>query len=386
MTTYVPMFGAAIPFAGIASGNYIVKVSGVQQFCIAGSLKVDLSVGRRSQAAFNLLTDNKTHFKQYQPVTVFDQNGKLAFSGYITNPKEQKLGFQPTLLQTITATDQHLLADKRIIAKTYTGQTCGTIVNDIVVNYLAEEGVTLATIFDGLLPATTLYPSASLYPSGNVGVIPTVTFAYCTIAQALDALVTEASSAGVPYYWMIDQNKKLYFVPYTAITNTTTIDGSFIDQKNNPCTVQRQNPKYRNIQYLAGGVAQTPVQHESRLGDSTDTSWNMGYSLYSAPTISVQTAGQGGPVGQTVGLKGTTGAQFYWAQGDPAIVQDSNAITLSNGIPPNGPLQTLYITYVGQYDSIVVTQDDTLIAAQKAIDGTSGKIEAVPKPRTMMFW
>lgn len=374
MTTYVSRLGSAIPFAGINTGAYAVKISGTQYLCIAGTLKIDLSVGRRSQASFQLYTTTGTHFNQYQPVTIFDQNGTLVFNGFVSTVKEQKPGFQKSLVHTVTCTDMHFLADKRIIAKAYTGMTIGAMVQDIVKNYLAEEGVALSAIFDGLIPGTKVYPGTNVYPNGNVGVVPSVNFSYCTVSAALDQLVTTASSAGIPYYWQIDQNKKLWFQPYTAVTNSTVVDGTWIDNKSNFAYVQRQNPKYRNIEYLTGGVNQTSQQSVKLQGDGSTTSWTLGYPLFSAPTISVIADVGFSQIQQTVGVKGSdkTGpsSQYYWQYGDPVITQDNNVPVLTSD-------ETLYVQYVGIYPSVIQVQNTAQISAQAAIDGTSGKIEAV---------
>lgn len=370
---YVSRFGAAIPFSGFITGAYVVKISGIQYMCIAGSLKIDLSVGRRSQATFTLYTDNMTHFQQYQPVTIFDENGVARFTGYVTIPKEQKPGFQKSLIQTITAIDQHFLADKRVIARQYMNQTCGTIVQDIVKNYLKAEGVTLASVFDGVIPNTTLYPSTTLYPQGNVGTIPTATFAYCTVAQALDALVTEASSAGDLYYWAIDEYKQLWFQPYTAVQNVTLLDGTWFDQTGTPCTVTRGNPKYRNVEYLTGGVAQTAQMTEHYTGDGQGRTFTLGYAVYNLISITVN------GVNQIVGLKGpnATGSQWYWAQGDPNITQDNSGTIL-------GTSDIVAFTYIGQYPIVTQVVDYTRVAAQAGVDGTSGIIEVVDEDKSIV--
>src|SRR6266571_4259860 len=233
------------------------------------------------------LSDANTHFQQYQQVAIYDNNNVLVFSGYITNPQEQKPGFQSSLIHTITCADQHFLADKRIIAASYVNTTHATIVQSILNTILAQEGVTLGAIVETETPLATLYPNTTLYPSTTLypiddppaDTIPTVTFAYCTVAQALDALATAASDSGVPFYWAIDQNKQFWFVPYTYIVNSNTIDGTQVDQVSNPPMVQRQNPTYRNAQYILGGTSQTQTQTETRVGDGNTTAWTMGYEL-----------------------------------------------------------------------------------------------------------
>lgn len=357
--------------ASASSSTYAVYIGGNLVFIIAGSLQIDSSVGRRSQASFIVHSTTATHYQQYQQVSIYDNNANLVFTGYITNPQEQKPGFQNSLLHTIQCCDQHYLADKRLIITSYANKSVGFMAQDIVNNILSAEGVTIGQLDDGITPSTTLYPATTLYPGGNVGLVPAANFVYATVAQAMDELVKLASSAGIPYYWMIDQNKKFYFVPYTAITNNTLVDGTQIEHVNNPPAVSRQNPMYRNTQYITGGVQQTVQQTESRKGDSNTQAWTMGYALALAPTITVN------GTGKAVGIKQVnTGKDFYWAQGDPIITQDSGATKLTSS-------DTLQVVYYGQYPTVIVSSNAAQQSYQASIDGSSGIIEEVETDTTL---
>lgn len=346
------------------SSGYTVTIGGQFVFVEAGTLTVDNTIGKRSQASFTVKHDIYTHFQEYQQCSIYDQTGTLVFSGYLTQPKEQYHGYAGNnyLISTIQCIDQHWLADKRLVAATYVNKTVGYIAQDIMNNILAQEGVTRGQIYDGLTPSTTLYPATTLYPGGNVGLIPQATFYYCKVSDALDALVKQASSAGVPYYWMIDQNKNLWVVPYTAVVNSTIIDGTQIDGINNAATVTRSNPSYRNTEYMLGGVAQTVTQNVTIVGDGNKRDFPLGYALASAPTIVIS------GVTQTVGLKGTTGSQWYWAQGDNIITQDTGQTILANGATGN-------VSYTGQYPNTSIISNAAQISYQASLDGTTGIVE-----------
>lgn len=343
---------------------YTVTIDEQQIFVKAGSLIADSTIGKRSTASFIAHTTTATHFQQHQQVAIYDQNNTLAFSGYIDVPKEQKPGYQPSLLHTISCIDQHWLADKRIVAAAFVGKSCGFMVQNLLTTILAQEGVTVGLIYDGLIPSDTLYPSSTLYPAANVGPIPSATFVYCTVAQALDALVKEASASGIPYYWQIDQFKQLWFCPYTSVVNPAVVDGTQIDQMGSPPTVQRQNPTYRNTQYIVGGVAQTLPQVETRIGDGHTQAWTMGYELAAAPTITVDGAAK------KVGVKGSTGSDFYWGPKDTIVTQDSVGTPLTSS-------NVLSVSYVGQYPTVIVTQNGAQISYQSRLDGTTGIVETV---------
>ncbi len=345
------------------TGTYTVLINGQAMFVIARTLTSEGSVGRRATASFTVLTDTNTHFAQYQQVSIFDQNAVLAFSGYITIPKKQKPGFQPYLVHAIQCTDQHFLADKRIVAASYTNQTIGFMVADILANYLAAEGVGTGLIID---PGIT---------------IASAVFAYCTAAQALDALVKSASSAGIPFYWMIDQNKQLFFVPYTTVIGPS-VDGTTVDDGQRSGVLPSAtpgNPLYRNTQYLLGGVAQTATQTNIRPGDGNTTAWVMDYPLATVPTVSTSLNGAG-YVTKTVGISGVdTGKDFYWSKGSNAITQDSAGTKLRK----DPTLDLLKVVYTGQYPTLATDSNAGQISYQKGIDGTSGIIEEVEQDTTL---
>lgn len=332
---------------------------------VQGSLSVQNTIGKHGQASFTVETDSTIHFQQYQQVSVYDQNGTLAFSGYMNDPEESSNGWNDPngwngyIRHTISCTDQWYLASKRRVAATFTNKTCGYIAQWLLDNILSQEGVTRGQIYDGLTPSPTLYPSLTLYPGGNVGLIPQAVFGYCKVSEALEALTKAASDSGVPYFCMIDQNKQLWFVPYTTVTNSNIIDGTLQDN----IKVKRSNPSYRNQQIVQGGVAQTVQQVETRKGDSNTVAWTMGFDLASAPTITVN------GTAKVVGISGVdSGKDFYWNKGSNTITQDSGGTKLTSS-------DTLSVTYIGQYPNTVISQSADQVSYQASIDGTSGIIE-----------
>lgn len=363
---------------------YSLLISNQSYMVDATTLVVNRTIGKISSASFTVhTTDTNTHFQQYQQVQIYDQAQMLAFSGYLNPPiKEQKPGFQQSLTHTLTAIGQEWLAKKRVVSAGFANKTCGYIAQWLVTNILAAEGVTVGAIYDGLTPATTLYPSLTLYPGGNVGLIPQAVFGYCTVADALDQLVQQASAAGTPYYWAIDQFKQLWFVPYTYVPGNR-IDGTTFDDgrlSGQAPYVQRQNPLDRNTQYEIGGYAQTSTQTEVRVGDGNTQSWNMGYQLASAPTISTNLNGAG-YVQKTVGQQNIdSGKDFYWTPGSFTITQDSSGTKLRG---PTGTVDLLQVAYIGQYPNVSTANNPARIAAQAALDGTSGIIEAVDNDTTL---
>lgn len=353
----------------ILIGNKVVMV-------LATTLSVEQTIGKRAQASFVVYSpDTSTHYQQYQAVTIYDQFGALAFTGYIMSPRESKPGFQTSLLTQIQCADQHYLADKRIVAKSYAGQTRATIVRDLLNTILSQEGVTVGAIVDEdanvstLYPRSTLYPSATLFPQGSAAGLVNATFTYATVAQALDALTKDANQSGIPYFWMIDKFKRLFWVPYTYRLNPNIVDGTTIDQES-PTYLTRANPLYGNKQYVVGGTNQTAVQTEVQPGDGSTRSWTVGFQIAKVPKVSTNIA-SAGYVQQSVGIKGIdTGKAFYWNQGESTITQDSSQTVLA-------ATDLIQIVYIGQYPITTSASSDAQISAQASLDFSSGINESV---------
>jgi hypothetical protein len=374
---YAPrLFGGAVPYLVARpvpdaedAGNYTVVVDGKQQFCLAGSLSIQSKIGKRSQARCVIHSSIETHFQDGQDIQIFNQDGTLIFNGYLETPEERSSRTGFTLLHRLSAVDGHYLADKRRVAKAYVNKTCGAMVYDLWNVYLRPEGVTIGAIYDGPTPSQYLYPSDTLYPGGNVTLIPSAVFAYCRISEALDALAKQASYAGIPYYWQIDEQKALWFVPYTFVRKSGITDGTTIDSVYNPCIVTRAQPKYHNTKWITGATVQTTTQTKI-IGDGQATSFTMDYPLYSEPTITVAS------VKKTVGIKGTdTGKDWYWTPGDPVIAQDSGGTLLTAG---QGS-----VSYIGQYPTTFYAQDSAQVAYQRSLDNSTGIVEDAEEDKTI---
>ncbi len=358
--------------ASAVSTAYTAYISGQPVFVEAGSLAIDSQIGQRSTAQFTVYNSKAgLHFQQYSRVAIYDASGVLAFSGYVDQPKETKSGFHNSLETQIQCVDQHWLADKRRLSATFTNKSIGQIVHAIWKMVLKDEGVKIGQIWNGKVPGKSLLPSKTLVPStGGVEKIAQATFYYCTVAEALDELVKQASLSGTPFYWQIDAHKRLWFVPYTAVTNSTIIDGTQIDAIQSPPAVTRANPLFRTTQYIVESFNNAGPFNKTIIGDGKTTSWAMDYPLASAPTVTI------GGKKQSVGIKGKDKAQWLWAAGDPIIAQGQGAAPL--------PLNTkAKITYQGQYKDVARYTDQGLVDAQKALDGTTGLIEDAQENPTL---
>jgi hypothetical protein len=97
----------------------------------------------------------------------------------------------------------------------------------------------------------------------------------------------------------------------------------------------------------------------------------MGYDISTVPTVKVN------GVTKTVGIKGVdSGKNFYWNKGDATITQDSSGTVLTTS-------DTLQVTYVGQFPTVIIAQDSGQVGAQASLDGTTGIVESVQQDATI---
>jgi len=335
--------------------TYVLAIGSAQVPVLSQSLTAKSTIGRRGELTCTVYdAAGAAHFQQYQQCALYDDDATLVWSGYLTSPVESKPGFQALLETALTATDQHYLADKRIVAAVYRNKTCGFMVNDMLTNILSAEGVTVGSIAAG-------------------PVVPVANFGYVTVAAALDQLVQSASASGVQYYWMIDQNKALWFVPYTAVAGPA-VDGTQIDDgraSGVKPTVTRANPLYRNTQYAVGGVQQTGTNDETLAGDGQTRAFPFKYALNGVPSLFTLNG-----VSKSLGVKGQTGYNYYYAVGDPIIAQDPGQTILVS-------TDRLRMVYIGQIPGVFSAKNAAAITAQAALDGTSGIVEAVLNDATI---
>ena len=326
---------------------FSVWIDGVEYPVLRGSINIDKRVEERSTASFTIMDEAGVFdFVRGQPVQIL-QPWALPpfhlneFSGFIDTPGQGKQWVGAGLLHDISCMDNHYLADKRLVVKSYStpGQTAGDIVNDIFTDYLAAEGVVIGEIQAG-------------------SVIAEAIFNYVKASECLDALQELTG-----FTWFIDETKQLYFIDRETNLSPWNLDGTTHWAIQNSSHLSTGNPLYRNTQYVRGGKGITVQQTENFTGDGTTKAFTVGYPIALKPEIWVN-AVQVAPA--LVGIKGIdTGMTCYWNKGDATITFE-----VAPGALP------IEIKYYGQYPliSMAVSGD---VANRASIEGTSGIVEEI---------
>ena len=320
-----------------------VKVTDVEVMVEKNSLNIDNAIEERSTSTFVVVDMAGTEtYTKGQTVKITDDDRNIIFAGAISKPVEKTDVASGIKYHTLTCVDWHYLVDKRIIAKAYENTLAGDIIRDFVTNYLSIEGITIGEIQDG-------------------PIVTEAVFNYVSITSAIDAVAEKAN-----FIWFIGFDKKLYLVERSTYTSPFTITTK--DAIKNSVSVETDNTKYRNKQYIKGGRDTTDPLTEKFAGDGTARTWVVGFPIAKVPTIKVNTITL---LTGEVGIRGLdTDKKYYWSKGHNEITQDASQTLLIS-------TDTLEITYQGEYDVIVITFDTEQIEERKAIEGNSGIVENI---------
>lgn len=227
-----------------------------------------------------------------------------------------------------------------------------------------------ATVTPQLLDMTVAAFNPNIGPGA---LIPSADYRHTFVDKNWDDLATQSGD----YSWFIDQNLQFYFRKRTAIPAPWVLYSvpfgvaAAVDlEADSNLSVTVANDLYRNRQTLKN-VINSGVFSDSFIGDGTKTSFTLRYLIApgTVPVILLNNAPQ------SVALKGQTGAQWYYAQGDAVIAQDANGTVLVSTDTLSVP------NYTGTF-SDTITVDN--VAAQAALAQqinpgglASGIVEAV---------
>lgn len=337
----------------VATGPYTAKIAGTPVNIVAGTLDADNQIGQRSTGSLSVWGPLGTVWQYGTAIAVYDDLGALTYSGFISKDNASKPGGarQGTgvLEHKLTLMDNCYKADKRVIFYSNTNVTAGQIVADLVNKVLYAEGVTF---------------TAQTVASGPT--IPEVIWNGKTIAYCLNWL---AKNAG--YWWNIDVNSVLHFLPYGGVPAPFVLDGTQVDARGQ-LSVTYGNDMFVNTQYCKGGSAEKGTKKnpliEFLYGDGVKRNFTLSYPISSLYTVILN----GVDVTAQSLTKGNNGGKFYYAPGDSVIAQDPGQPIVGNGV-------LLEVHYAGKLPAIGKAQNSNLIAAQKAREGggTSGIVESV---------
>lgn len=256
---------------------------------------------------------------------------------------------------TLRCVDLTALCDRITVNEVYTNKTAGDIIRHIVSKYLAVDGITSGGVQDG----------------------PTIAKVVFARRFASDCFNAVCKLTG--YHWTVDQAGVLQYFPRFASIAPFEISHANARFRQARSTVSLAD--YRNVQFATGGVGITelPVT-EYHPGDDITRTFATAYPL--ASLISVKVNGEV----QSHGIRNVDDAgskAWYWNKNQQGINQDPSQPILRRATSTT-PADRLEITYLGFYGPVATKLVNAAgIAARQAIEGGSGRYEAVDQDSSL---
>lgn len=183
-----------------------------------------------------------------------------------------------------------------------------------------------------------------------------------TVSDAIDEL---AELSG--FSWWVSHNKQLYFVQRNTfsapfgLTDTAPI---------NSVNLREDKSRYRNTQYIRGGLDRTQEivkEKPTPSPDGVSKTFVVRFPIATKPRIFIDSVEVSSA---DIGVNGfDTNKKYYFTFNTNNITQDDTETVLST--------ETLEVTYIGLYPLLVVAQDNQAINDRKAIEGGTGIYENI---------
>lgn len=325
----------------------VLTIAGVNRTSMfqAKSFTYKDELNSRNTCAFDILDPAGTYVPDIGNTISIVDGATTHYAGTITGRRKNKKPGHIAILTRVRSSDYNQYADRHRVAAVFDNAKLGDIVDTIITDYLAADGVTIAAGLAGTGP-----------------IIMRISFNRVKVSDAFNELATISG-----WSWNIGYDKVLTFAPRASIGAPVGVtDTNGVALETDPLTVEENTGQYRNSQTINAGTDLTASRTDDFVGDGTRQTFTLPFPVGEAPTSITVDA-----VAETIGIRSVdTGKDWYWSKGDPNITQDAGGTPLTSS-------NTLAVTYKGLFPIVEQAQDDAEITARKAIEGGSGIWESV---------
>jgi hypothetical protein len=269
---------------------------------------------------------------------VLKDGSRFLFGGFVSRVSPAETGVGQLFVYDIEATDYTYVINNKVAQESYSGQTLGYIVNDLVTKYV-NSGYALTI--------------------NNVDTGPTITtvsFNHIDLRKCFEKL-----TALTGYVWWVDFEKDIHFKP----SDDSCAPEEITDSSNNFMDIQIDTDltQIRNFIYVKGGTTITDnYSDQSFKGDGTAVS----FPLEQVP-VAIQSIKLNG-VSRTFGQDpdGDAGKYFMWNANVPPYVR----VVVGNPIP--SPTDVIVVSYKYAIPIITPMRSSNSVNVMKALEGGDG--------------
>lgn len=310
-------------------------------FLTDGSFSFQIGIAEPGRVTLTIRSD------KYIPVAghtigLYD-DGVRFYGGFVNEVTKRRLAWDGTFGSQIQCVSWEYAYTKRQIGfHRITGKNAGDCVRELIDKYGTDEVFQVGQIDDG----------------ATAEELGTMIFRNMSLAEALDELATRSNKT-----WWFNPDGIFYFSNRDLLVPT----GITIDE--NDFTFRNPEHNERVQDYFNAVVIEYPValvsdQEETFFGDGTTRSWTL--PSYIEEILSIEVDGIPADVGI---LNEDTDMDFYYEVGGNVIYQES--------ADPPFPSEEILIKYKPMGENYYRLSLDDEIAARAAIEGSSGRYEAL---------
>ncbi len=275
--------------------------------------------------------------KQYEPIIGSEINIyndiELLFGGYIIEVEKSGTGLSKRL--KVKCKDYTHILDRKLVSKTYTGQTGNVIIQDLITTFGSGENITL----NGVV--------------ANV-VVQKISFNYITISQCLSKLATMLGT----YDWNIGPDKDIKFFDYTTQSAPFQIDDQGGNFNYNSLNIKTNNTQLRNSIIIRGGITEGSTFTDIKTADGVQKLFFVGVDLTNFQAWIANSSSSSNFVALNVGIDGKDNEVNF----DAMYSKDRGYLKFKDtNIPGNNHL----IKFSGTPNYPLLTTKSDLVSIQK---------------------
>lgn len=332
----------------ISLKNVTVLINGIDvtNMILKNSLSImDVITREVDECTFALVDSDGTHKPEVgQEVNIFYYNGSnyvLRFAGKIEEVPQVQIK-HGVYSYELTCVDYTQELNRRLVVETYTGQTAGDIIRDIVSNYALGLGT--AYVQDG--------------PSIN-----SIAFNYKYPMECIEEL-----AALTGYDWYVDYERQVHFFESATTSAPYELNESSTSGEYRDLQILIHKSELKNAMTVRGGYEFSDLYTQEEVADGTQESFTLRYAPYAPISVYVDTGG--GYSLKTLGIDNIdeSGRDFVYNQHEKVIKN------LDYGVLSAG--HKIKITYKYKKPILAYQEDDESIQLMAEYEGGDGKYEA----------
>lgn len=267
-------------------------------------------------------------------------NDVVYFSGEVVKCTLDTIGGQENKYE-VQCIDYSRVLDRRLVAATYTNMTDKQIIEQIISDYAADDGVTTYHVAEG-------------------ATISRVSFNYVPVTAAIESIAKQTSRN-----WFIDYQKDIHYFPVTQYHAPFDIDIN--DNKVSGLQISKDAQAIRNRIFVRGGVELTtsPIT-ETQVADGEQRQFLLAEKPHGI-TMTV------GGVSKTIGIKNIDDAAAF----DYLLNYQEKYVEAGTGTTTPTAGTEMAFTYNYDVPILVSVEDAESITEQAELTGGSGVYEFV---------